>query len=156
MRLLLVFTFCLLHFTSSAQPVPIKIKPLRDYYFVGQGIQLKNGINCFAITDRETFHKFFGKTNRPDTPAFATEIMLVMLMPESKQDAELKFDKVDMKAGNFIEVYCSNKLSKGRLTYSTYPIAVCTIPRYKGVAKLNFYNAGNMRLIQRVELKEER
>lgn len=156
MKQLLAFAFCFLHFTLSAQPQPVKIKPLRDYYFIGQGMLLKSGINCFAITDRETFDKFFGKTNRPDTPAFVSEIMLVMLMRESKQDSKLSFDRVDMKAGNFIEVYCSSNLNKGRLTYTTYPIAACTIPKYKGITKLNFYNSKNMKLVQAVALKEER
>ncbi len=156
MKQLLVFTFCLLHFALSAQPVQVQIRPLRDYYFTGDGSQLKPGINCFAITDRQQFNKFFGKTNRPDTPAFASEIMLVMLMRESKQDSKLSFDKVDMKAGNFIEVYCSSKINKGKLTYTTYPIAVCAIPKYKGITKLNFYNYKTMKLIQTVGLKEGR
>jgi hypothetical protein len=156
MKILLAFAFYILPFALQAQPQPVKIRPLRDYYFIGQGMQLKTGINCFAITDREAFDKFFGKTNRPDTPAFANEIMLVMLMRESKQDSKLMFDRVDMKAGNFIEVYCSANMNKGRLTYTMYPIVACTIPKYKGITTLNFYSSKNMKLIQRVALKEER
>lgn len=155
-NLLFVFAFYILPFALSAQPQPVKIRPLRDYYFIGDGAQLKPGINCFAITDREKFDKFFGKTKRADTPAFESEIMLVMLMKESNRESKLAFERVDMKAGNFIEVYVSSKINEGKTPYKINPIGVCAIPKYKGITKLNFYNDKTMRLIQTVLLKEER
>jgi hypothetical protein len=156
MRLLLAFAFYILPFALQAQPQPVKIKPLRDYYFIGDGMQLKPGINCFAITDRKQFDKFFGKTKRADTPSFATEIMLVMMMKESNRESKLTFDRVDMKAGNFIEVYVSSQINEGKTPYKIYPLAACAVPKYKGITKLNFYNGKSMRFIQTVMLKEER
>lgn len=143
---------CLLSVVLYAQPLPVQVRPLYHYDFIGTGIDLKPGVNCFVITHRKQMEKFFGTTTRPDTPDFSKEQMLVMVVSETKKDAKLSFDKVDSRAGNFVEAYCTVKLNLGRLTYATYPVAVCTIPKYKGVQKVNFYN-GDMRLMKSVEVK---
>lgn len=138
---------------ANAQPVPVEIKQLSGHYYVGTRQQLKDGVNCFVITDRKDYEEFFGKTDRPDTPKFSKEVMLVLLMPASKKDSKMEFKKVDMKAGDFVEAYVSLDLNKGRMPYETYPIATCAIPRYNGVKKVNFYNEKGMKLIQSVMFK---
>lgn len=151
MKKLLLSTFCL-PFALNAQPTQVQTKTLRDYFFIGEGIDLKSGVNFFAVTTRKQFNRFFGETNRPDTPNFSKEIMLVMVMPASNHDAKLSFDRVDARAGNFIEVYCNIQQRGGKLPYTTYPLSVCAIPKYADVKKLRFYN-NKMRLIETVDVK---
>ena len=154
MRKLLMFLLAV-SFCSAiyAQPTPVEIKQLLGHYYVGTRQQLKDGVNCFVITDRKDYEEFFGKTDRADTPKFSKEIMLVLLMPASKKDSKMEFKKVDMKAGDFVEAYCALDLNKGRMPYEAYPIATCVIPRYNGVKKVNFYNERGMKLIQSVPFK---
>ena|ERR1044071_513407 len=150
-RYLLLFAFYLLPFALAAQPATVNVKPLLNYDFVGDASDLKPGVNCFVLTERRYFDKFFGKSNRPDTPQFSKENVLVLLMPETNKDSKLSFKRVDTKAGDFIEAYCSMDLNKGKLSYKFFPIAVATIPKYPGVKKVNFYN-DHMRLIKSVEI----
>ncbi|WP_276131874.1 hypothetical protein [Polluticoccus soli] len=137
---------------ASAQPKLVNVKPLYNYDFVGDASDLKPGINCFVITQRKHFDKFFGKTNRPDTPHFAKENVLVLLMPETRKDSKLSFKRVDTKAGDFIEAYCNLDLYKGTVNYKFYPMALAVIPKYPGIKKVNFYN-DKTRLIKSVEIK---
>ena len=97
---LLVFCFS----ASFAQPTPVQMKKLQGYFFSGSESMLKNGVNCFVVQKEQDFEKLFGK-NRPDTPQFSKEWMLVLVMPATKKDIQLDFIKVSMKAGTFIEVY---------------------------------------------------
>ena len=152
MRYIVYFFLLVMPTVLYAQPTPINVKPLYHYDFVGINIDLKPGVNCFVITNHKQMEKFFGKTNRPDTPDFSKEQVLVLLVPPAKKDAKLSFDRINMKAGNFVEVYCTTKLNLGRLTYTATPVAVCTIPIYPGVEKVKFYN-DDMRLIKAVDVK---
>ncbi|MCD6065139.1 MAG: hypothetical protein K0R82_3050 [Flavipsychrobacter sp.] len=135
-----------------AQPSTVNVKPLLNYDFVGDGNALKSGVNCFVITDRKEFNRFFGKSNRPDTPHFAKEMVLVLLMPKTSKDSKLSFKKVDTRAGNFIEAYCDLELYKGTLSYQFFPMALALVPKYAGVRKVNFYK-DNLRLIKSVDVK---
>jgi len=138
---------------ASAQPYAVKVRQLLDHHFIGgQNIALKKGINYFIITNRKQYEKFFGTTNRADTPQFAKELMLVMLMPSSKSESRLIFKNADTKAGNFVEVYCDINTNVGTATYTAYPIAACAIPKYPGMAKMNFYDQ-RMRLLASVPVK---
>jgi hypothetical protein len=153
---------CILFFTLVcisevfAQPATVQVRPLRDHHYIGgnQMLELKEGVNCFVLTSRKQYEKFFGTTTRPDTPNFANEVMLLLLMPSSKKDAKLAFQKVDIKAGNFIEVYCDVKTNLGKMTYTAYPTVACAIPRYANVQQMKFYDAKNMRLIATVPVKQ--
>ncbi len=140
-------------FNLRAQPVPVDIRQMPHHYYIGTRQQLKEGVNCFVLTDRKQYEEFFGKSDRPDTPKFNKEVMLVLLMPASKKDSKMEFKKVDMKAGDFIEAYVSLDLYKGKMPYEAYPVATCAIPRYDGVKKVNFYNEKGMKLIQSVTFK---
>jgi hypothetical protein len=151
MKRILTFFILALPTILHAQPTPVQVKPLYNYDFIGN-TELKPGVNCFVITNRKQMEKFFGATTRPDTPNFNKEQVLVLVVPATKKDAKLSFDKVDTKAGNFMEVYYTAKLNLGKLTYTTHPVAVCAIPKYKGVQKVNFYNS-DKRLIKSVEVK---
>lgn len=137
---------------AVAQPKPVNVKPLYNYDFVGDGADLKPGVNCFVITQRKHFDKFFGKTNRPDTPHFARENVLVLLMPQTSKDSKLSFKHIDTKAGDFIEAYCHLDLYKGTVNYKFHPMAIAIIPKYTGIKRVNFYN-DNIRLIKSVEIK---
>lgn len=157
MKSFVTFLCCSLLYTgyAYAQPSTVKVRHLRDYHYVGsnQMLELKEGINCFVLTNRKQYEKFFGTTTRPDTPDFANEVMLLLLMRSSNKDAKLAFQKIDMKAGNFIEVYCDVKTNLGKMTYTAYPTVACAIPRYSNVQIMKFYNAKNMRLIATVRVK---
>ena len=143
----------LLSVTSYAQPVPVELHKMPDYYYVGD-LQLKSGVNFFVLTERKDFDKMFGRTNRPDTPHFTKEVMLVMLVPETNKDAKLEVNKVNMKAGDFVEVYCDIDLNKGKLPYKTYPIGTYVIPRFKGTDKIRFYDNRKMKLLETVEIDD--
>lgn len=149
-NLLLIAMLLCAYVQVQAQPTPVDIRQLPNHYYIGTRQQLKDGVNCFVITDQKEYEDFFGKTDRADTPKFAKEIMLVLLMPASKKDSKMEFKKVDMKAGDFVEAYVALDLYKGKLPYEAYAIATCAIPRYKGVKKVNYYNEKGMKLLASV------
>lgn len=154
MKKLLLFLLVVSFYNAIyAQPTPVEIRQLSNHYYIGTRQQLKDGVNCFVIDNRKDYEDFFGKTDRADTPKFSKEIMLVLLMPASKKESHMAFKKVDMKAGDFVEAYCSLDLNKGKTPYEAYPIATCAIPRYKGVKKVNFYNEKGMKTLQSVPFK---
>lgn len=153
MKSLLVAVFALMPFILFAQPVKVPVRPMQDYHFIGDNAALKPGVNCMVITNRKQFEKTFGKTDRPDTPSFANELMLVLLMPETRRESRLYFERISMKAGEFIEVYCKFDLNIHPLTYRYYPIITCAIPRFAAIHKINFYNERHMRLLESVLIK---
>lgn len=140
---------------SYAQPQDVNITKMQDHYFVGNEDDLNKGVNCFVITDRKTYEKFFGTTTRADTPRFETQWMLVMVMPLTRWESELSFNRISVKAGDFIEVYCNTKTKKHPLTYEYNPIAAVVIPKNDKINKVDFYDQhkGSVRLIQSVAIK---
>jgi len=153
MRALLTLTLIVLFTTLiNAQPVPVKMRPLSSYYYVEKGGEkLKNGVNYFVIDDRKSFEKMFGRMNRADTPQFSKEIILMMVMPASKKESTLKFERVSMKAGDFVEVYCSQNLNHHKVNYEMNAIAVAAIPKAPGIKKVIFYDQ-YMRKLETVEI----
>lgn len=141
--------------TSYAQPQKVGITKMQDHYFVGNEDDLEKGINCFVITERKEYEKFFGTTSRPDTPKFQSEWMLVMVMPMTHWESDLSFNRISVKAGDFIEVYCSMDTRKHPLTYEYNPIAAVVIPKHDNVNKVDFYeeHKGAVRLMQSVAIK---
>lgn len=126
-------------FNTMAQPSEVPMKKQTGYFFSGEQNMLKEGVNYFVIQKKNEFEKLFGK-GRSDTPSFSKECMLVLVMPATKKDIILAFNRVSMKAGTFVEVYCDlNKLRGKLMTYEANPIAVCTIPKYATVKKINFF-----------------
>lgn len=124
---------------AYAQPSEVPMKKHYTYQFVGDDGVLKDGVNFFVIQKKNEFEKLFGK-GRADTPHFSKEWMLVLVMPSTKKDIQLEFNRVSMKAGTYVEVYCDlNKLRGKQMTYKAYPIAVCTIPKYEAVKTVNFF-----------------
>ena len=125
--------------TSYAQPQQIQMRKLQGYYYNGSESRLKKGVNCFVVTDKKEYVRHFG-TGRSDMPNFEKNWILILVMPSTKKDIFLDFNSVSMKAGSFIEVYCDfNKLKGKQLTYETNPLAVCMIPTFNNVNKVNFY-----------------
>lgn len=122
-----------------AQPLTFQPRMLEGFY-LDQKIPLKKGLNFFVITDRREFYKYFGKINKPDTPRFEFEDVIVMAMRPQNRQSFLSFAPDAMKAGNYIEVYCNAKHDKHKIPYTCYPIAVAAIPRYFSVTAINFYN----------------
>lgn len=132
--LLVFFSLC-----AFAQPTEVPMKKLSGYFFSGDESKLKDGVNYFVIDKKREFEMLFGK-GRADTPHFSKEWMLVLVMPATKKDIQLEFNRVSMRAGTFVEVYCDlNKLRGKLMTYQANPIAVCTIPKYESVKKVNFF-----------------
>lgn len=154
-KLFITLSLMLLGFAATAQPTEVQAKKLQGYFFSGNDDMLKDGPNCFVITKKQEFEKLFGK-GRADTPQFSKEWMLVLLMPATKKDIQLEFNRISMKAGTFVEVYCDfNKLRGKMLTYENNPIAVCTIPRFEKVKTINFYEERKkgLELVTSVEVK---
>ena len=137
--------------TVFAQPQAIQVRYLQDYhYYPGGGQTLKQGANCFVITNRKQMKKLFGETNKVDTPDFSKEWMLVLVMPRAKWHNKVDIKDVTMKTGKTIEVYCNVEESNRKLTYDFNPIKVCTIPIYKGITKINFYEGRHYRSLASV------
>lgn len=136
---LLLFTFCLFTFSfCHAQPIYFKLRPMEGYN-LDPKIKLEKGLNFFVISDRRNFIKHFGWINKPDTPRFDYEHVLVMAMPPTNTQAFLNFEKDAAKAGNYIEVYCGVKKDKHEIPYTEYPIVVAAIPKYFHVNQVRFY-----------------
>lgn len=134
----LLFTM-LLSYNIKAQPSEVPMKKHSGYFFSGEAGMLKPGVNFFVIQRKNEFEKLFGK-GRADTPHFSKEWMLVMVMPATRKDIQLEYNRISMRAGTFVEVYCDlNKLRGKQLTYEANPIAVCTIPKYPAVKTINFF-----------------
>ena len=136
-----------------AQPQVGSIRPMQDYHFYSE-TELKDGINCMVLTNRKQMERIFGKIDRPDTPDFAREYLLVMVMPATKKETGLKYKSMSVKAGEFIEVYCEVNLKGHRLTYEYNPIAVATIPRQDNIRTIHFFDEKRKRLIGSVNVGE--
>jgi hypothetical protein len=137
--LVLVFLIGLLPANMLAQPTPLKLRPMTGY-FLDPKYRLDEGPNFLVISDRGKFIKLFGQISKPDTPVFDFEHVLVMALPPTKEQMRLGFEIQAFRAGPYIEVYCTyERISKHKLTYTSYPIVVAAIPRYFGVSQIRFY-----------------
>ncbi len=155
-RIVIIVLLLLSSSVAFAQPSQVPMRKLQGYFFSGSESILKDGVNCFVVQKKQDFEKLFGK-DRPDTPQFSKEWMLVLVMPATKKDIQLDFVRVSMKAGTFVEVYCDlNKLKGKLLTYETNPIVLCTIPKYEGIKTINFYEERKrgLELVESVEVKK--
>lgn len=140
---------------ANAQPTEVQMKKQSGYIFVGDEKSLQDGVNYFVLQRKQDFDKMFGKGRR-DGPDFSKEWMLVMVMPSTKKDVQLEFNRISMKAGTFVEVYCDLNKLRGKLnTYEANPIAVCTIPKFPNVKTVNFYEERKkgLELVATVETK---
>lgn len=151
--LLLLFLF--VPVLLFAQPTPVQVKPVKDYFFSGDNNALKKGLNCLIIKNRKQFEKLFGETDRADTPDFQKEMMLLLLLPATKKEAKLVFRRITMKAGDFIEVYCEVDKNVQPLTYLYNPLSACIIPKYPGIRHVDFYDVDDMKLISTVDVGEK-
>ena len=136
----------------SAQPQYFRLKPMEGY-FLDTKVPLKEGPNFFVISDRRKFIKYFGQINKPDTPNFNFDHVIVMALPPSKKQSLIGFMPQAAKAGNFIEVYCVMDLNKYPVTYTSYSIVAARIPRYFSVTRVNFYNDESKKLLETVYIK---
>lgn len=146
----LFLVFCVA--SAKAQPQWFKIKPLEGF-FLDSKVPLKKGLNFFVIRDRKKFISWFGQINKPDTPNFDYDNVVVMALPASKKYSQIGFYPNAAKAGNYIEVYCSIDKNQFELTYTAYPIVVATIPKYFSVTKVNFYDAEDKKLLASVPIR---
>lgn len=116
---------------------------MMEGYYLDAKVPLKKGLNFFVIKDRKLFQRYFGKQNRPDTPRFDFEEVIVMAMRPQKKESYLSFAPDAMKAGYYIEIYCHEDHKKFKIPYVFYPIAVAAIPKYISVTSINFYDNKN-------------
>lgn len=156
MRLLTVLYLLLfpllVTFSASAQPTTVKIRPLEGYFILDEHL-LEKKINCLVIDNRKDFIKYFGLVNRPDTPQFSREIMIVLALEPSKKQSKISLERVTMKAGDYLEVYCGLQLNLFPLTYTAYPIVAGTVPRIPGITTINFYNEKGMKLMASLPIR---
>ncbi len=137
---------------TIAQPRQLKLTNKSGYYFSGNDSKLKDGVNCFVVNEQKEYEKLFGRKKDID---FEKEWMLVLVMPSTKKDIFLQFNRVSMQAGSFIEVYCDFGKLKGKaLTYDTNPLAVCTIPKQEDIRTVRFYeeHKGKLHLVETVQV----
>ncbi|MBS1771796.1 MAG: hypothetical protein JST82_02965 [Bacteroidetes bacterium] len=153
MKWMILIMFLVLGGIAYSQPGQVPVRRLDNYYYIGTRLNLKNDVNCFVVTTRREFTRFFGETVRPDTPDFSKEVMLILLMPSSDRNTKLSFDKISMKAGGFLEVYCNVKTDKHKMPYKLAPIEVAVVPRFKETKNVNFYNLKHMDLMASVLVK---
>ncbi|RYD57106.1 MAG: hypothetical protein EOP56_09895 [Sphingobacteriales bacterium] len=156
MRAILSLAFIMLLVnTTKAQPVPVKMRQLGSYFYIDKGgaQKLKNGVNYFVISDRKSFEKLFGRMSRADTPQFSKELVVMMVMPASKRESTLKFERVSMKAGDYLEVYCGQDLYHHKVNYEMNAVAVAAIPRAAGTKKVIFYDQ-YMRKLETLEIDD--
>ena len=106
-----------------------------------------------VISDERSFVKLFGKIDKDDYPNFDFEHVLVMAMQPTTKQYFLRFDEMAVKAGDFIEVYCSVRKEKHKLTYLDQPIAVAAIPKYLRLSRVDFYDTNTKKLLKSVHLR---
>lgn len=136
----------------DAQPSTVKIRPLEGYFILDEHL-LEKGINCLVISDRREFIKYFGLVNRPDTPQFTKEVMIVLALSPTKKQSKISLERATMKAGDYLEVYCGIQLNLFPLTYTAYPIVAGTVPRLPGITTINFYNQKGMKQMASLPVK---
>lgn len=144
-HLIYCFLFALFACTAVAQPVPVKLRFLSGYN-LSPKVQLQTGANFFVITKQKIFDKTFsidkGTPPLPGAPDFKKEIVIVMAANPTERITKMAFTGA-MRAGNFIEVYCSYKKTITPLTYTEYPILVATLPIIPDVNEIRFYQGSN-------------
>ena len=123
-----------------AQPTPVKLRMLTGYT-VDPKTMLENGLNFWVLTSQKKFDKLFGiakgEPPLPCAPDFSKEMVVVMALPPTQSEIVMKYNSA-MRAGSYIEVYCSVKKTIP-LTYTMYPLVVAAIPRIPGVNTINYY-----------------
>lgn len=150
LRILIIILFTLLCCKVTAQPKTIKLRPL-DGYFILNDKEIQKKTNCIVITNRRDFQRLFGSINKPDTPDFNKEIVVVLALPPAHKQSKIWFERALIKAGNFIEVYCGLQRNVHSVPYKSYPIVAAALPRSKEITYVNFYNEKDMKLIESVK-----
>lgn len=149
--------FLLFGSNTIAQPNTIEVKDMQHYYYFperGEENQnLKKGANCFVLTTRKEMDKMFGKTDRPDTPDFKKEWMLVILMPKAKWHNIVDMELSATLIGTSLMVFCKVKESNKKLTYDHNPIKVCTVPHFKQVKTIIFHSDKHQRIYASIPVK---
>lgn len=134
---LLLFLFCV---QLQAQPTAVPLRRMTGYN-LSPRVEVQKGLNFWVLTSQKKFDKLFGIDKGtpplPDAPDFSKEIVVVMAAPPTKKQMTIQFTGA-MRAGSFIEVYCSSETDRP-LTYTMYPIIVAAIPRIADVNTINYY-----------------
>jgi hypothetical protein len=128
-----------------AQPQPVKLRPMTGYN-IDPKTSLANGLNFWVLTGQKKFDKLFGiakgEPPLPDAPDFSKEVVVVIALPPTRSEVQLKFLSAT-RAGNYVEVYCTVKKTIP-LTYTMYPLVVAALPRIPGVNTINYYEDGKL------------
>lgn len=150
-----ILTLCLLLqlAPANAQPKNIVVKKLDNYFLSQQGDE-PGGTQCMVITKEKDFDKTFGiaKTmnNTIIRPDFATEAVVLVALPPTNKNAKVEILSA-LVVGNIIEVFFKTSKERFPLPYTTRPLAVATVPRYKNVTKVKFYEGKT--LVDEVSVK---
>ena len=98
-KILLVAGLLTLFYGARAQPRQITVKPLVGFY-LNDRVHLEKGLNFMVINDRKDFIRHFGVVNKPDTPNFRFNDVVVMAMPPTHEQYFLSFDEKGYRAGD--------------------------------------------------------
>lgn len=127
--------------TLQAQPKNVIVQHLQGL-FLSPKTPLQKGANCMVITKEKDFAKTFGLTaaqaHAPNMPNFEKENILILALPPDNKDADLDMTTA-VTAGNFMEIQCYVKRKIYPLSYTTHPLVVVTVPKFKGVNTYRFY-----------------
>ncbi|MDR3678976.1 MAG: hypothetical protein P4L41_03345 [Flavipsychrobacter sp.] len=138
---------------ATAQPRNIVFKKL-DNYFLGDRAGLSGDITCKVITKEKEFDKTFGvaktMTNKIERPDFATQQVVMIAMQPTNKDTRITILSA-LKAGNYIEVFFKTSKDRFPLPYTTQPMSLAIIPKFKEVTKVKFYEG--KRLVEEVGVK---
>ncbi|HRO41688.1 MAG TPA: hypothetical protein PL009_02570 [Flavipsychrobacter sp.] len=151
-KVLLILSLFIGTFKLSAQPREFKLKQLTGFY-LDDKIPLEKGLNFKVITNRRDFIKHFGLINKPDTPNLRFNHVIVLALQPTKEQWFLSFEETAIRAGNYIEVYCSIKYDKHKITYLDRPIATAAIPKYFSVKTVNFYDKETKKQLASVQIR---
>lgn len=132
---------------GAAQPQPLELRMLQGYH-ANDKLKLEKGVNYFVFSKQRDFERFFGASHAEDKPNFDYEHVLVMLTAATREQYFLSFNPTAYKAGNYIEVYCTERKEKHKLSYVDHPIAIVAIPKYFAVTRINFYSEKKKKLLK--------
>jgi len=138
---------------AFAQPKNVVFKTLNNYFLADNSI-LSGNVTCKVIAKEKDFNKMFGiaktMTNKIDKPDFATQQVLMIALQPTNKKATVTIVSA-LHAGNFIEVYFTTSKERYPMPYTTQPLAIAVVPKYKEVTKVRFYN--DKRLVEEVGIK---
>jgi hypothetical protein len=138
---------------ATGQPKNIVLKNLENYFLSDKSILLGR-VTCKVITKEKDFERIFGvaktMSNIIERPDFATQQVIMIAMQPTNKDAKVKILSA-LRAGNFIEVFFTTSKDRYPMPYTTQPLSLAIVPKYKEISRIKFYEG--KKLIEEVGIK---